>query len=435
MNETATNQEPSKDDEVPKAEPKLPTINAELREFIEHLFSLHKTFQVTMDAILAEWKIQLDQLSALIEENTKISEEGGERSTRIGLEEYYEFEAMNRKAKAYRLSWKIIPKSYVMSLVSQYDAYLARLIRAIYFMKPELLSTSDRELTFAQLVKFNSLEDAKEFILEKEVESVLRESHIKHFQWMEGKFKINLRQNLDVWPDFVEVTERRNLFVHNNGYVSSQYLKICEEQGVKITGIKVGDELAADKEYFEHAHNVIFEMGFKLAHVLWRKFSPEDLAAADSNLIEIGYDYPLAEENYPLTQIVFDFATETLKKHSSEAERLVMVVNRALGYKWAGNNEKAQEIVSAEDWSAAAPRFRLASAILMDDFDTAYQIMKSIGKNHGEVSKGNYRQWPLFKVIRTEKRFRETFQEIYGEPFETIDTETLDDLSLPPEGA
>lgn len=109
-------------------------------------------------------------------------------------------------------------------------------------------------------------------IIEKEVETVLRNSHVEQFDWLESKFGIPLRKGLDSWPTFVETTERRNLLVHTGGIVSSQYIKNCKEHKVAFgNDLKPGSELHVDAEYVAKAYFCIFEIGVKLAHVLWRK--------------------------------------------------------------------------------------------------------------------------------------------------------------------
>ena len=123
----------------------------------------------------------------------------------------------------------------------------------------------------------------------------------------------NVRKGLESWPEFIEVTERRNLFVHAGGVVSSQYIKVCKDNEVDLGDISIGKEIRVSRKYFENAFNVIYEIGFKLTHVLWRKFCPDQLSLADSNLIELGYE-TLCEENYTLTKVIFDFADSDTQK-------------------------------------------------------------------------------------------------------------------------
>lgn len=398
----------------------LPSFDKELRAYIAHIASLSSTLKISMQAVNEAFDKAFKNLKDFEKDNILYEEINGKKAMLVKADSAQQFEDLNKQLRAYGLAFKTIPRSYVMALVSQYDAFLGRLLRVIFLTKPELLNSSERNLTFSQLVEFGSVDDAKEFILEKEVEGVLRRSHTEQFQWMESKFDIPLRKGLDAWTTFVEVTERRNLFVHTGGVVSSQYLKVCKENGVDLHKTELGDELSVSPAYFEKAYNVMFQIGFKLAHVLWRKFNPDEIEGADTNLISIGYD-TLHEENYPLTKMIFDFATQTLKKHGREESRRIMIVNQALAYKWSGEENKAKSFISQEDWSATRARFRLAEAVLLDKFEDAYEIMREIGKNDREVAKEDYRDWPLFKIIKKEAKFREIFQEIFSEPYNKVE--------------
>lgn len=82
--------------------------------------------------------------------------------------------------------------------------------------------------------------------------------------------------------------------------------------------------------------------------------------------------------------------------------------------------------MAAEDWTAASDKFKLADAVLREDFGQAAALMTKIGLG-GEIHKAGYRDWPLFKEFRRTDVFQETFQQIFGESAlraETIDKET-----------
>src|SRR6185437_7398748 len=274
---------------------------------------------------------------------------------------------------------ELVPRSLLVSLVSQFDAFIGALVRALFKTRPDVLNSSSNTLTFSQLASFRSLSDAREYIVDKEVDSLLRKSHAEQFDWLENKFGLPLRKDLPAWQTFIEITERRNLFVHANGIVSQQYLEVCGKNGCKLeSGARFGESLSVSRAYFEAAHECIFEIGIKLAQVLWRKLSPEGIAEADLNLINVCYEL-LFEGRFRLAKILSDFAAEALKKHSSENARLTMVVNRAQAYKWLGDNDAAQKIISEEDWTAASLRFRLAQAVLLDNFSAVYDTMRKIG--------------------------------------------------------
>ncbi|GAG36970.1 unnamed protein product, partial [marine sediment metagenome] len=230
----------------------------------------------------------------------------------------------------------------------------------------------------------------------------------------------------DVWPAFVEITERRNLFVHCDGIVSSQYLKVCRTHGVQLDSkLKTGDQLTVDPAYFSKAFDCMLEIGIKLGHVLWRKLQPNDMTAADKALQETGYEL-LVEERYELAKMILRFASDTLKNVSSDQIRRMNLINLCSAHKFSGDQQRCNSILDSEDWSACGPEFQLAVAVHKDNFAKAAAIMESIGKD-GAVSREDYSTWPLFKMFRESKEFLTSYHKLFGEEFvvpEDIDIPT-----------
>ena len=69
-----------------------------------------------------------------------------------------------------------------------------------------------------------------------------------------------LRKDLSIWETFIEITQRRNLFAHNDGIVSTQYLNACKVNSVthEDNKINIGAELGIDIDYFNKAFNCLF---------------------------------------------------------------------------------------------------------------------------------------------------------------------------------
>ena len=179
------------------------------------------------------------------------------------------------------------------------------------------------------------------------------------------------------------------------------------------------------------AYTAIFEVGVKLGHVLWRKLQPEERAEADQNLVRITYDL-LVDQRYDLAKNLLDFATG-MKKFSSTEKRMTLVINRVQAYKWAGDNRRAQEILVAEDFTALQDQFQLAAAVLRDDFPHALKLIERMG-NSGPNAVSEYREWPLYRELRSRADFAELFQRIFGQQLDVIATvpstppESTDDL-------
>ncbi len=329
-----------------------------------------------------------------------------------------------RVSKA-RAGVRLLPQSFIVALVSQYDSFLGGLLRCLYRSKPELLNQSEKQLDYSELSGFGDIEQAKDHILEKEIETLLRMSHPDQFDSLQHRFTIPLKENLPIWPVFVELTERRNLFVHCSGKVSAQYLVVCERHRVKYgTQPSVGNELGVTAEYFEQAHACVFEIGTKLGHVLWRKILPSERERADRNLNDLVYDL-LVNKKFDLAVILGDFALNTLKKYSHDDLRRVMVVNFAQAHKWKKNQAEADRIIDEHDWSSCSHEFKLAIAVLKNDFPRAAEIMKTIGRD-GPVQMNDYRDWPLFTEFRSSSEFATAFENVFGQKPEPLEATPID---------
>jgi hypothetical protein len=396
---------------------RAPSFAEEITLFTRQIESLASSLPLVMPLVTETAKKArrdfVDYVKPLAE---KGETSAGKTTFQLTADQVQRFERLKRNFESADQAVRLIPRSFLASLVSQFDSFIGRLVRLVLFAKPEILNSSERTLLFSDLVQFDSVDKAREFLIEKEVESVIRQSHADHFAWFERKLKIPLREGLEAWAPFIELTERRNLFVHCDGVVSSQYLAMCHQHGASLSsGCQLGAKLDVSQEYFASAFECVYEVGVKLAQVLWRKLVPTDLQAADANLNGVCFEL-LVNGNYNLAIKLLDFATVTLKKHADELRSQMFVINRAQAYKWSGASEKCLSILDEEDWSASSDKFRLSVSVLRDDFITAARLIKRL-INTPDFSDSAYKDWPLFKEFRKSPEFLKAYEDAYKRPF------------------
>ncbi|WP_298496161.1 hypothetical protein [uncultured Algibacter sp.] len=394
-------------------------LHVNLHTFLRHIDSIKDTLPMTMLLIGPHQKKASQKFEKFIEENVEeIEVENGEKAIAVKYEESKIFETLSKNSEISILASKIIPESLFVSLISQFDAFLNRLFRALFDIRPEYLNNSERNLSFSQLVEFSSIEKAREYIIEKEIETILRKSHTEHFEYLENKLSMPLRKDLPIWKIFIEITERRNLFVHCDGKVSSQYIKVCKENHCKIGDTKVNDRLTVELEYFIETYECLYEIATKLTHTLWRKLLKDDIEEADRKLNDTCFDL-MSSKQYKIADILLDFAC-LQKKHHNDAFKNVFVVNKALSQYLQSKKKEAKTIINSKDWSASSDDFKLAHLVLNEKYDECYELMKKIG-NDGEVDKENYMTWPLFYSLRKKDKFKETYKEIFDEEYHILE--------------
>lgn len=297
-------------------------------------------------------------------------------------------------------------------MVGTYDAFLGNLLRLMFRAKPETLKATNMSMDVSEIFSYSDIKDIEMCVIEKQVENVMRDSHADQLSWMEKILGIKTLKEYEHYKDFIEITERRNLFVHTAGVISRTYIRKCKNEGIDIYDAP-GSKLEAKPDYIRKCHDVIIETGVKLSQVLWRKLNI-CIETSDESLQDVTFD-SLKVGHYGLAQVLLKYATAEVKKYSSVDYEWVFRVNHALSYYLAGQKEQSNKIVQEKSWSALDVRYRLAEAILLENYVEAKKMMYKIGKD--DEFQINYQQWPLFRKFRKSQEFMNTYQEIYGKPF------------------
>lgn len=333
---------------------------------------------------------------------------------KLSIEHRHKLRKYLKEMQAVRRGAKHLPQIAIIGLISTYDAYLSSLLRVIFEGNPQMIYSSERKIDYSELLKYESIEAARDDIVDQEIESVIRKSHHDQFSWMENKFSMPLRSGLEVWSDFIELCERRNLLTHTDGFVSDQYIKNCTTHKHK-TDAKIGDRLEVNGQYFKNSIEIVSEIGIKLGHVLWRKFGKNQaLEVADSHLNGLAMDL-IIKEKYQLSQKILKLGID-FKKHHSDRSRRQMVVNLANAFRLAGDSAESTRILDEHDWSATSYDFQICVAAVRENIAEVVSLMHKIGST-GEIAESDYRDWPTFYRTRDLPEFTQAFKEIFGKDF------------------
>lgn len=308
-----------------------------------------------------------------------------------------------------------LSRGQLLTLFAIFDAYIGDLIAALYRRKPTLFNAINRQMTISEMVSYTNIDDIKEIILESEIDTLRRKGYVELFEDLEKRFSINLRK-FDNWPSFVEISQRRNVVAHCDAITTHQYVKICRQEGFAFDPEPViGKPLTIEPDYFTIACSILTEVAVKLGQTLWRKVIPDEIEEADDHLISVLYDF-LERCEWPYAITAGSFAL-SLPKHFNEVKRTIMLVNYAIAAKFSGQDSLATDLLNSKDWSALSLDFRLAEAVLREDFEKASALMISIGKRGQFVTEEAYHVWPLFNQFRMSNQFVTAYESVYGYSF------------------
>lgn len=340
------------------------------------------------------------------------------RTIEIPVENYSEFKKLVNDTAVVANSVTISVSALFLILVSKWDAFIGGLLRWVYDAQPDIINGSGRSILYTELLSIGDMDAAREKIIDDEISSVLRESHISHFEYLENKLKIPLTAGLDIWPQFVELTQRRHLVAHTDGHISNQYLQVCGDNKVALEdSTKAGARLTITPDYFVASCDCLTELSIKLSQVVWRKLQPELITEADRHLVTTTFDMIQAEQYGPAVKIL-SFAIKPPMKFKEARDRLRCIINLAQAYKWSKDEAKCKDLLDAEDWSAASTDFLLAVAVLREDHAKAARLMKQIGAN-GDVTKEDYENWPVFREFRKTQNFIDAYEDVFKTKNET----------------
>lgn len=397
-----------------------------IKEFVSRIESCESANDMIFAATSATQKITLEAYTKFIDEETEKIEtddaSGKKRVVyRIPFEKIGRFTRVNDRKQRVTLASETMRRSLVVSMVSIYDVFLGNLIRVLFQVSPDSFKSSQKTVTVEEILKNSSFDDLKSKLIEEEVESTLRESHLKQLDLLEKKVACTLQGDVKLVAAFIEITERRNLFVHTGGKVSAQYIEVCKANDVEgIENIIAGTELFADKKYIDHCYETLYEFGVKLGQVVWRKKVRDEYGDSETSLNDVCY-FLIINKHYPLAIKLLEFATSNSYKHETLEMRMYLMINKAQAYKWSGNSEKAAQIVADLDWSICDNRIKITKHVLLDDFNSAAEIMKLVGSTDDKLNKRAYIEFPIFREFRKSDVFKAAFKEIFDQDYVEYD--------------
>lgn len=342
--------------------------------------------------------------------------------------------------------YQLVERSLFCSLNSYFDGFLRDvLLTALAANQGSLRGlAADTNISYSELLASGKINDVPSFVAERVVDGLSRETYAKQFERLRKALGWDVAPEGQLKLDFEECTERRHLFTHCDGKVSMSYCRKLRELGVKDSEIPpVGQQMDIGEIYVRRAINVFFVIGMKIAQVILRKLFTEtgDRKANDLLLINQQLASLKISRWWRVVELgnMMDTEKELRESILSDQMRRIMAVNQAQALKWDGKDSECNRLLEQYDWSSVGNEFKLAEAVLRDDWKRAAGFMRRLGVCT-EVTKSDYLDWPLFRQFRKSKEFADVFKEVFGESFEkaaglAVNVELKHKSSVPSDGS
>lgn len=386
-----------------------------INSFVHMVLDIEDCAEEYISAAVKSYNNNADRLKEDVERHQEVLESETDETIRLLTvkalrKTIREIERHNSSSPA-----RTLEKSLFINLFSVFDKFLGDFVAVLYNRKPELYKNISKEISLSEALKYESMEALRQAFLEKEIETLKRKSYLEQFKELENKFSIRLTK-FDEWPYFIERSQRRNLFTHCDGVISKQYLDICREVGCKLdSDSKVGDQLEIGAEYLFQSCRLVAQVGVMLGQTLWRKTLEDELEEADSHLNDIVFSF-LHMEHWDNAISISKFAL-SMPKISTDVMERIFSVNHAIALNAIDERSAARDVLDEKDWTATTYDFKLAYAILTNDYTEAESLMCKLGKQGELINEISYHDWPLFREFRDSTEFLSGYEKVYGHKY------------------
>lgn len=134
----------------------------------------------------------------------------------------------------------LLLKSALMALTSTLEWFLSKIFHIYFERLPDSIGIKEKYFSLDDLKKFKTVKDARTYLIESEVEKILRQSLEEWLKIFKERFKLTASYLTENQEKLVEIFQRRNIIVHNGGIVNSIYLsKVSSEFTKKIKRVIV----------------------------------------------------------------------------------------------------------------------------------------------------------------------------------------------------
>lgn len=305
----------------------------------------------------------------------------------------------------------------LISLISTVEWFLAQLIHKHYKEYPRIVGSREKQFNLEDLAYFETVDDARNYLIEKTVESVLRGSIQDWIDFLSSKLNLSMGYLNEHKDYLIEVTQRRNLLVHNGGKVNRIYLSNLPSS-YKDTP-KIGDNIHITPEYLNKAISTFERCFLLIAAELWKKVGAKN-DERGKILINLSYEH-LVSERYEVAESVSLFASND--KSLQESDRLFAKINFWLAKKYGGDFESIKQEIIEEDFSAKSRLFILAKKLLLRDFDGAYNDIRYLLHQDENFTIEEVKHWPLFREFREHEFYKEIINEYEEKQEERLEME------------
>ncbi|MFG2455444.1 hypothetical protein ACGFSG_39400 [Streptomyces sp. NPDC048512] len=290
----------------------------------------------------------------------------------------------------------LLRRSLLVSAISAFEVLFGRVARTIYNVNISALNDSDHSFTLQEMAAFSTLDDAREYLIERRISTLLRDSIDGWEKWLKRACGGASMESLPIfWPLVRESFARRNLLVHTGGSVNHLYVSVVEKLGIPdLAKAKPGMRVEVNEAYLDWVLQELLALGHLLVCAVGTKLYKKETELFTLAAVNAARDLSLQRANHS-SKAVCDFA---LSRNLSRRTEMNLRVRRWLSIKESTGLEGIRSEIEDWDTSGLDPSIAHCKLVLLDDVDPARKAVEDL-ITAGELSRFEIAIDPLYKEL------------------------------------
>lgn len=286
-------------------------------------------------------------------------------------------------------------ESLLVTLWSDFEAFLTSLLYQIAELNPAPLIAEDHQVKLSDIEAHGSIDDLKLSIATRKIDAMVHDTLDSAIEVFCDKYQLHRPELSD---QLKEAYLRRNVVVHAGARANSMYLSSIA--GLAIDAPSQDERLTVSSDYLTRVADELACTAFSLAVSAAAKYSESQREVVESAFVNLPYFLLLAQRPGAVRLIGEKFSS---KGFSSQAAQEVMKVNHMIACRDQGDDERLRQLLKRWDVSALSEVFQLAKLTLQRRNETALAKAIRLRAEH-KLDERFWLMWPLFRELRALER-------------------------------
>ena len=125
---------------------------------------------------------------------------------------------------------QLLSRNCLITLISSAEWFLSQVLSSFFQAHPEAAGVKDKTLSLEELRKIGSVQEAESYLISLRVDEIMWGGFEDWMKFLRNTVKLSMGYLTDDESTLIEVFQRRNVMVHNNGIVHPSYIAKVDEK-------------------------------------------------------------------------------------------------------------------------------------------------------------------------------------------------------------